>query len=325
MYQEIARNKRLSVIYVVVFFVFWAGMGAVVGLVAAWFRMRTGGYDRYSAMVSPNPGLDALSGALIALSLATLATLVVLRFGTRLILQSAGARPADPVRDAQLINLVEALAIGEGVPTPQVFVIDDPSPNAFATGTSPSNAAITVTAGLLRMMNREELEGVLAHEMSHVKNFDVRLILVVSTLIGLAGLLSSITFRTMFWTGGGRSRDAQGIMMIIMIAAAFLAIFAIVLGPLVKLALSRRRESLADASAVELTRNPAGLLSALRKLQQVDKPFARFNQATAAMCIVDPTQRSTRGRSWLARLYDTHPPLEERIEALEALMVAPPA
>jgi len=325
MYQEIARNKRLSVVYIGVFFLLWMAIGALVGFLAHWLGGgsigRYGGGYGQPIGVGSNSALDALTGALIALVLGISATLVVLRFGAQVVLQTAGARPADRVRDAQLINLVEALAIGKGLPTPSVHVIDDPSPNAFATGTSPANAAVTVTTGLVRMMNREELEGVLAHEMSHIKNFDVRLILIVSTLIGLAGVLSSIAFRTLFWTGRRRSRNAQQLMIIVVVAAVFLSIFAVLLGPLVKLALSRRRELLADTSGVELTRNPAGLLSALKKLQQVDEPFSKFNQATAAMCIIDPTQRPTSRRNWIARLYDTHPPLEERIASLEALMV----
>ncbi len=323
MYQEIAHNKRLSVVYVGVFFVSWMALGALVGLIAAWLggRVTSRYYSDYTVPSTQALAADALGGTLIALVLGIVTALVVLRFGTQVVLQSAGARPADPVRDAQLINLVEALAIGVGLPTPSVHIIDDPSPNAFATGTSPGNAAITVTTGLLRMMNREELEGVLAHEMSHIRNYDVRLILVVSTLVGLAGVLASIAFRTLFWTGRGRGRDAQQAMIIVVVVAVALSVFAAVLGPLVKLALSRRREFLADASGVELTRNPAGLLSALKKLRGVDQPFARFNQATAAMCINDPTQHPESRRSWIARLYDTHPPLEERIAALEGLTV----
>ncbi len=321
MYEQIARNKRLSVVYIGVFFLLWMAIGALVGLVAYRLSSGSGGTYREPTGVGSNPASEALTGALIALVLGVGATLVALRFGAQVVLQTAGARPADRVRDAQLINLVEALAIGEGLPMPSVHVIDDPSPNAFATGTRPAKAAITVTTGLLRMMNREELEGVLAHEMSHVKNFDVRLILIVSTLIGLAGVLSSVVFRTLFWTGRGRRRDTQQLVIILLVAAALLAIFAVLLGPVVKLALSRRRELLADTSGVELTRNPAGLLSALKKLQHVDEPFSKFNQATAAMCIIDPTQRPTSRPNWIARLYDTHPPLEERIAALEMLMI----
>jgi len=234
------------------------------------------------------------------------------RSGARLVLAVSGARPADPVRYAQLHHLVEALAIGDGLPTPAVYVIDDPSPNAFATGTSPERAAITVTTGLLDVMNREELEGVVSHEMSHIKNYDVRLLLVVSTLIGMAGLLASVAWRSAFYARS-RDRDSQAV---IVVAGLLLGAVALVFGPLTRLALSRRREELADVSGVALTRNPAGLISALHKLEHNDEPFATFNHATAAMCIDDPLQHGTRRAH---RLFDTHPPLGERIAILERL------
>jgi heat shock protein HtpX len=208
--------------------------------------------------------------------------------------------------------------LGEGFAKPDVYVIDDPSPNAFATGMSPRHAAITVTTGLLSIMDREELEGVLSHEMSHIKNYDVRLLLIVSTLIGLAGLLASLVWRSVFFMRG-RGRQAGQFMVIVFGAGALLAVVAFIFGPLVRLALSRRRESLADVSGVELTRNPVGLVSALKKLQANDKPFVKFNHATAAMCIDDPLQHH-EGR--FHHLFDTHPPIAERIAALEQLSYA---
>ena len=192
-------------------------------------------------------------------------------------------------------------------------MINDPSPNAFATGVRPEKAAITYTTGLLAIMNREELEGVTGHEMSHIKNHDIRLLLVVGTMIGMAALLASILWRSAFFTGGGRNNQLTPVLLA---AGGLLAVIGFLFGPLIRLALSRRRESLADVSGVELTRNPAGLLSALRKLQQNDKPFAKMNHATAAMCIDDPLQHH---EAWYHRLYDTHPPLEVRIAELEKI------
>ena len=215
---------------------------------------------------------------------------------------------------------MEALAIGEGIPAPAVYVIDDPSPNAFATGVSPEKAAITYTTGLLAIMNREELEGVTGHEMSHIKNHDIRLLLMVGTLIGMAALLASILWRSAFFAGGGRNNQGGQLVLVIIAAGALLAVVGFIFGPLIRLALSRRRESLADVSGVELTRNPAGLLSALRKLQTNDKPFKKMNHATAAMCIDDPLQHH---ETWVHRLYDTHPPIEERIAALEKIASGP--
>jgi heat shock protein HtpX len=254
------------------------------------------------------------TGPLQASTFALAGIVFSLSSGKRLVLAVSRARLADPDQYRQYHDIVEALAIGEGIPTPAVYVIDDPSPNAFATGTSPKNAAITATTGLLSIMNREQLEGVVAHEMSHIKNYDVRLLLIVSTLIGLAGLLASVVWRSAFFIRGGRGRQGGQIMIVVFGAGVLLAVVAVIFGPLVRLALSRRRESLADASGVELTRNPVGLIGALQKLQSNDKPFAKFNHATAAMCIDDPLQHHG---GWFHRLFDTHPPISERIAALE--------
>jgi heat shock protein HtpX len=198
-------------------------------------------------------------------------------------------------------------------------VIEDPSPNAFATGATPDKAAITFTTGLLAIMNREELEGVISHEMSHIRNHDIRLLLVVSTLIGLAALLASILWRGAFFAGGGRDDDGGSQLAVVIFAAGLLlAVVGFIIGPLIRLALSRSRESLADVSGVDLTRNPAGLIGALKKLQQNDKPFKNMNHATAAMCIDDPLQHHD---SWYHRLYDTHPPIAQRIAELEKIAV----
>lgn len=300
MYEQIASNKRRAVVYVILFAVVWMGIGALIGLVA-------GGGTNTSA--------DVATGAVVFGVLAGLGILYTLTSGHKLVLAVSGAHPADPAQYAQLHNIVEALAIGDGLPKPAVYVINDPSPNAFATGVSPQKAAITATTGLLEIMNREELEGVIGHEMSHIKNYDVRLILIVSTLIGMAGLLASLLWRGLFYARP-RGKDSGQIVIVMVAAGALLSLVAFIVGPLVQLALSRSRESLADVSSVELTRNPAGLLSALRKLQSNDKPFAKFNHATAAMCIDDPLQHH---ESFFHHLFDTHPPIADRIAVLERI------
>ena len=307
MYSQIARNKRRAVACVVSFFVVWVGIGALVGWIWAVVSRAPG--------TSAPVGGDVAAGVIAAAAFALAGIAFSLRSGTRLVLAASGARPADPTRYLQLHNIVEALAIGEGVPKPEVYVIDDPSPNAFATGTSPNRAAITATTGLLAMMNREELEGVIAHELSHIKNYDVRLLLIVSTLIGMAGLLASLAWRSAFFMRSSGRRSGQA-MIVVFAAGILLGVVALIFGPLVRLALSRQRESLADASGVELTRNPAGLIHALQKLQANDKPFAKFNHATAAMCIDDPLQHH---ESWFHHLFDTHPPIAERIAVLEQI------
>jgi len=166
-------------------------------------------------------------------------------------------------------------------------------------------------------MNREDLEGVIAHEMSHIKNYDVRLLLIVSTLIGMAGLLAGLVWRSAFFAGGRGRRGGQAVI-VVFAAGALLGLVSAIVGPLVRLALSRSRESLADVSGVELTRNPIGLIHALQKLQANDQPLARLNQATAAMCIDDPL-RHHQGR--IHRLFDTHPPLADRIAVLEGILL----
>lgn len=300
MYTQIARNKRRSIIVMVAFLAVWIGVGALLGLLFSGGGSVTG---------------SVVTGMVIAAVLAGLAVVWALTVGSRLVLAVSGAQPADPIRYRQLHDIVEALAIGDGLPKPQVYVIEDPSPNAFATGTSPARAAITATTGLLALMNREELEGVISHEMSHIKNFDVRLLLVVSTLIGLAGIIASLVWRSAFYARP-RGRDAGQFMLVMLAVGVLFTIIAVIVGPLMQLALSRRREELADASGVQLSRNPVGLLHALEKLQQNDKPFAKFNHVTAAMCIDDPLQHHA---SWLHRLFDTHPPIAERIAILERI------
>lgn len=304
MYEQIAENKRRAALYVALFFVAWLCIGAALGAIVA------------ATNAGSNRAADITVGVIVAGGAALLGILFTFSSGANLVLSASGARPADPVKYRELHNIVEALAIGDGVPKPAVYVIEDSSPNAFATGISPNKAAITATTGLLDTMDRDELEGVLAHEMSHIKNYDVRLILIVSTLIGMAGFLASFVWRSAFYTRGGRGKNGQQLMLIIIAAGVLLSILAFVVGPLIKLALSRRRESLADVSAVELTRNPAGLISALEKLKQNDRPFAKFNHATASMCIDDPLQHDW---SLFDRLFSTHPPLDDRIKALKEI------
>ncbi len=300
MYEQIAANKRKSVLYLALFFIVWCGIGVGLGAIYSNSESRTGAI---------------VVGGLIAALLALGGIAYTFNAGASLVLSVSGARPADPVQYKQLHDVVEAVALGAGLPKPAVYVIDDPHPNAFATGTSHEKAAITATTGLLELMNREELEGVIGHEMSHIKNYDVRLILIVTTLIGMAGLLASLIWRVAFYGRGGRRGDAR-VLAVILAAGVLLSIVAFVIGPLIKLALSRRRESLADANGVELTRNPLGLIHALQKLASNDQPFAKMNHATAAMCIDDPL---THHSSWMHRLFDTHPPIEERIAALQRI------
>ncbi len=293
MYHQISRNKRNSIIVITGFLLVWLLAGFVIGEFAG--------------------GLSyAITGAIILGVLGVLAALYSYYLGSATVLSAVGAHEADPHQFQQLYNIVQTLAIGDGLPVPKVYIIEDPSPNAFATGRDPQHAAVTVTTGLLQMMNREELEGVLAHEMSHIKNFDVRLLLVVTTMIGLAAIISSLV-----WNGAlrFRSRDGRALLIVFAVGIIF-TLIAFIVGPIMQLALSRQRESLADVSGVDLTRNPVGLINALKKIAANEKPMQNFNHAVAAMCIDNPTEHHG---SFFNHLFDTHPPIEERIAALEKI------
>jgi heat shock protein HtpX len=305
------------------FFLVWVGIGAIVGLLVRTVPHALADGSASSTVTATSftsAWTPVFVGVAVCAVLAILGIVYSLTAGAHLVLRTSGAVPINSTQYPQVLNLVDALAIGEGISTPSVYVIEDPSPNAFATGISPDRAALTFTSGLLAVMNREELEGVISHEMSHIKNHDIRLLLVVGTLIGLAVLLSSVLWRTAFWGSIGEGDDGGGnqFLLVLAVSAALLAVVGFIFGPLIRLALSRRRETLADVNGVELTRNPVGLLSALKKLQANDQPFKGMNHATAAMCIDDPLQHHD---SWYHRLYDTHPPIADRIAELEKLAV----
>ncbi|HYM67901.1 MAG TPA: M48 family metallopeptidase, partial [Patescibacteria group bacterium] len=245
MYHQIARNKRNSAIVIAAFLLVWLLAGYLIGEIA----YGSGG---------------AIAGAILLGLLGICGALFSYYFGSATVLAAVGAKEADPQQYMQLYNIVQTLAIGDGLPVPKVYVMNDPTPNAFATGRDPAHATVTVTTGLLGMMNREELEGVLAHEMSHIKNFDVRMLLVVTTLIGMAAVIAS-----MYWNGAWRVRSRDDRVMLVVFAIGIIfTLIAFIVGPLMQLALSRQRESLADVSGVELTRNPAGLIGALKKIAQ---------------------------------------------------------
>ena len=316
MYEAIARNKRRSLLFIAAFVLFWLIAGALVGaLLGANLRPPQAGDSMWSDHAVRTA---AAAGVVIGAVVAGVGVLFSLLAGARLILRTSGATPATGDRYRPLRDLVDALAIGEGIPTPAVYVIEDPSPNAFSTGLGPSRAAITYTTGLLELMNHEELEGVTGHEMSHIRNHDIRLLLIVGTLLGIAALLASALWRGAYWSAflddGGDGGSA--LVLVLFGASAILALVGFVVGPLIRLALSRGREGLADVDGVDLTRNPTGLLSALKKLQHNELPFKGMNHVTAAMCIDDPLRRH---RGWYHRLYDTHPPIEDRIRQLEVI------
>lgn len=233
------------------------------------------------------------------------------------------AQPADPEQYRRLHNLVEGLCIAGGLPKPGVYIIEDPAPNAFATGRDPKHAAIAVTTGLLEKLNRVELEGVIAHELSHIRNYDILVSTLAVTLVGFVALLTDVAIRMMWWNGGRvpREGDQRGGGNPLAFVGFFLLIFAPIIARAMQATISRRRETLADVSAVQLTRYPPGLISALEKLRDDTTVTHSASTATAHLWIEQPMAGvGDRGRlGGVHRLFDTHPPLEERIALLREL------
>lgn len=237
--------------------------------------------------------------------------------GDKLVLAQSQAHPLATGEEPQLRNVVETLAVGLGIQPPAIYVIEDSAPNAFATGRDPAHASIAVTRGLLDKMDRTELEGVLAHEMSHVVNRDIRVMLLVTVLVGSIALISDWMMRSLWWGGGRRrDRDRGNGGAIILIIAIVLAILTPIIATLIQLAVSRQREYLADASGALLTRYPEGLASALRKIAADPDPLEVANKATANLYIANPLKDAPH---FMDNLFDTHPPIAERIRRLEAM------
>lgn len=256
-------------------------------------------------------GNDAILYGAIAFS--CIANIGAFWFSDKVAIASAGAHPADENEYRELHRIVENLAITAGLPKPRVYIIEDDAPNAFATGRDPKHAAIAVTTGLLHMMTRSELEGVLAHELSHVGNRDILVMTVAVVLVGFISVLANVALRVSMWGGGDRDRREGG--AIIAVAAILAMILAPIAAQLIQLAISRKREFLADASGVLLTRYPEGLASALEKIGSYAAPMRRASTTTAHLFISNPFGAHPAGQ-YVARLFSTHPPIEERIAAL---------
>jgi heat shock protein HtpX len=233
----------------------------------------------------------------------------------KLVIATAGAVPAAPEQYPELHRLAENLAITAGLPKPKLYVINDPAPNAFATGRNAEHAALAVTTGLLNMMNENELQGVVAHELSHIGNRDMLVSTVAVVLVGFVTLAADFFLRASFFGLGGRDRDREGNNPLVAIIAIAFVILSPILATLIQLAISRKREFLADASGALLTRYPEGLASALRKIGAYERPMLRANNATAHLFISNPFG-PREAMSGLAKLFSTHPPIEERIAAL---------
>lgn len=279
-----------------------------------------GGGQTCETVLGFNPIATAASLTVVALYM-----LIAYLLSGRAALALSGARPADGPEYTQLRNIVEEMSIASGTPLPKVYVVDDPSPNAFATGRTPERAAVTVTTGLLRQLSRRELTGVVAHELAHIRNRDIAVTTIAVLTAGTIAVLADVALRMAWVVGrgaarGGRSAKGSGGIAIVLIAiAAALYLFALPAALLLRAALSRQRESLADVSAVQYTRDPSGIRSALEKLEADGTSPTRVSTATAHMWIDEPRPAGRAQRRILSGMFDTHPPMDERIAILRRM------
>lgn len=289
-WDAVAANKRNSFLLFFFFFLFVLGLGWLFSEVTGWGAI----------------------GLVVAFIIAVISVYFSYYYSDQIVLKISRARPATHEEFTYLDNVVEGLAIAAGIPKPKIYVIDDSAPNAFATGRDPEHAVVCVTTGLMKKLNRAELEGVIAHEISHIKNYDIRFMTIVAVMVGLVALISDWMLRS-FWWGSNRREKGSAVLLIIAIIAAILAPL---IAMLIKLAISRQREFLADANAALLTRYPEGLASALEKLAKDKEPLEVANKATAHLYIINPLKEH---KSFLNNLFSTHPPIEERIRRLRAM------
>jgi heat shock protein HtpX len=296
-YEQISRNKWRSFLLILVVLVLAGGIGYLFG---------------YLFQAGP-------VGLVLALGIAAVGSWSSYMYGDRLVLRVSRAQPAAREQYPKLHNIVEGLCIAAGMPVPAIYVIPEEAPNAFATGRNPEHASIAVTDGLLKTLNRVELEGVVAHELSHVKNRDILVGTLTATLVGVVVLLTGWMRWGLFWGGGrGRGRDGGG-NPIILIVALVAMILAPLAAQLIRFGVSRRREYLADADGALLTRYPPGLAAALRKIGSATNTMRVANNATAHLWFSQPSRAVGEGHSRIERLFSTHPPIEERIKALEEM------
>ena len=298
---RIAVNRRNSLFLIACFLAFVAVFGYVIGY--AWI----------------GDPMGALFGLGLAFVVGIVSGLATYYGGDRMVLAASRAKEITHDDAPVLFNVVEEMAIAAGLPMPKVYIIDDSAPNAFATGRDPEHASIAVTSGLLKKLDRDELQGVLAHEMSHVGNFDIRYAMLVGVLVGTTVLISDFFLRGL-WFGGGRGGRRGGgggqAQIIMLVVAILLAILAPLFARLLQLSISRQREYLADATAVRLTRNPKGLADALQKISGDREVLEAANRATAHLYIVNPIKKfEKRARG----LFSTHPPIEDRIKILRQM------
>ncbi len=297
MYNQITANKRKTWVLIVV-------MTAII-LGLSWL---------FGTVNNVDPGSSILMGTMFS----TVYALISYYASSSIALASSGAKQIQKADAPELWNLVENLCIANGQPMPKVYIINDPSPNAFATGRDPYHAAIAFTTGLVSILNKQELEGVAAHELSHIKNYDIRVMTIVVVMVGAIMLIADMLLRGGHIFGGRDNKNAGGAAIVLLIVGLVLAILSPLLAQLIQLAVSRSREYLADASGALLTRYPAGLASALQKISSVDQPLAKANHATAHLFISSPFGAGKKRGFW-RELFSTHPRVEDRIAKLMSM------
>ncbi|MCX6709801.1 MAG: zinc metalloprotease HtpX [Candidatus Woesearchaeota archaeon] len=294
-YERIESNKRNSIILFAAFFAVVLLLGYVFGMLFS----------------------TGIFGIFIALLISGSMALASYYSGDKMALSINHAVPASKREYPHLINTIEGLSIAAGIPKPKAYVMDDPAINAFATGRDPTHASIAVTKGALEKLERDELEGVIGHEMSHVKNYDIRFMTIVAILVGIIAIISDFMMRSFFWGGRRRSRDDESgqAYIILALVGLVLAIITPIIAQLIKFAISRKREFLADADSALLTRYPKGLANALRKIEKDGKQMENASPALEHMYIANPFKK----KNWFIGMFSTHPPIEERIKALEEM------
>jgi len=298
-YKQISDNKRMTVLLFLAFFI-------LIGLLAGIISILLGGLNVYGFTYFTIFGILIILFALISYySCDSIVTFV------------SGAKEADKKKFNQLYNIVEEMCIASGLPKPRVFVIEDSAINAFATGRDPQHAVVCVTTGCLSRLNREELQGVIAHELSHVKNYDIRTMTIATVLVGIAVMLSDFILRFAFYSKGNSDSKDSRLFIVLIVVAIILALLTPLIANLIKLAVSRKREFVADAGSAEMTRNPLALASALEKISKDTEPLEAANKATAHLYISDPL-KNNKGL-WLKNMFSTHPPVSERISLLKGM------
>ena len=290
-YQQIAQNRAKTYLIFGVFFLLFTGFFAIVGAA----------YE------------DPITYALIGFTIAIVTSVWSYYHADKVVLKTTNARPARKEEFFDLYTVTENLSIAAGIPMPMVYVIDDPSPNAFATGRNPKHPVVCATTGLLQMLERAELEGVIAHELSHIRNYDILVSTITAVLVGTIALAADWIMRSMWW--GGRDRNKNPIMIVVLIVALILTP---IVATIIQLAVSRQREYLADASGALLSRHPGGLADALEKINSYPRGVASASNSTAHLFFVNPFRKGQMA-NWMTSLFSTHPPAAKRIEILRQM------